>query len=551
MKKSTKRVGIWIRVSTSMQAQGDSPEIHEKRARMYAELKGWDVVEIYHLEGVSGKTVLNHPETRRMMNDIRRGHIDTLIVSKLARLTRKTKEHLEFGEFFSEHKADLISLDENFDTSTPSGRLFFTLLSAMSQWEREEIAERVASSVKVRAQLGKNIGGQAPFGYTFDGDTLILSPSEAPVRTRMYELYIEHKRKRTVARLLNEEGHRTRKGAKFSGTTITRLLEDPIGKGMRVTNYTTARTGKRELKPESEWVIQNVPALITEEEWNNVQAILKANSNPMTRPRNQKLKLFTGYLVCHCGGKMYAPSNNPKYTCNNCKHKIPMDDIEHIFRDQLQEFVLSDNILEKIIDNGEGEIAQKTNLKSSMLKEISELETKINSLIELHGKGQLPTEAFAKHHDEPYNRMQELEAHLLILEDEINTLELNKTNVKKIVIEAQDIYSNWDSMEKENKRTIIESIVDVITIFPDTIEITIKRLTPSFQTSDRWVTNPQGFIAAIKTKFAGKSMVNLALEIVTIWSSIGWRITSSTCRLYSGNSSKNNTPLCASEISPG
>ena len=62
-----KRVGIWIRVSTEDQAQGDSPKHHEQRARMYADLKEWDVVDVYHLEGVSGKNVGGHSETSRMI----------------------------------------------------------------------------------------------------------------------------------------------------------------------------------------------------------------------------------------------------------------------------------------------------------------------------------------------------------------------------------------------------------------------------------------------------------------------------------------------------
>ena len=52
-----KRVGIWIRVSTEDQVRGESPETHERRARLYAEAKGWNVVEVYRLEAVSGKTV--------------------------------------------------------------------------------------------------------------------------------------------------------------------------------------------------------------------------------------------------------------------------------------------------------------------------------------------------------------------------------------------------------------------------------------------------------------------------------------------------------------
>src|SRR5436305_14618338 len=61
-----KRVGLFIRVSTEDQARGESPEHHEARARMYAEAKGWTPVTVYDLAGVSGKSVMEHPEVKRM-----------------------------------------------------------------------------------------------------------------------------------------------------------------------------------------------------------------------------------------------------------------------------------------------------------------------------------------------------------------------------------------------------------------------------------------------------------------------------------------------------
>src|SRR5207244_3318792 len=96
----TKNVGIWIRVSTEDQAKGESPEHHLERARAYATAKGWTVKEVYDLAGVSGKSVMNHPEAKRMLSDIRKGHITGIIFSKLARLARNTKELLDFADIF-------------------------------------------------------------------------------------------------------------------------------------------------------------------------------------------------------------------------------------------------------------------------------------------------------------------------------------------------------------------------------------------------------------------------------------------------------------------
>ena len=81
--ESKKAVGIWIRVSTEDQAKGESPEHHEKRARLYAEAKGWDVKVVYHLDALSGKSVMNYPQTKQMLADIREKKITGLVFSNL------------------------------------------------------------------------------------------------------------------------------------------------------------------------------------------------------------------------------------------------------------------------------------------------------------------------------------------------------------------------------------------------------------------------------------------------------------------------------------
>lgn len=159
----------------------------------------------------------------------------------------------------------------------------------------------------------KSTGGIAPFGYCWQDGKLIVEKTESPIRKLIYELFIKHKRKKTVAKLLNDLGYKTRNGSLFSDTTIDRLIRDTTAKGIRIEN------GK-EIK---------VEAIVENELWERANKFL---GQKQTKP---PVHLFIGFAYCDCGGKMIVPSNGEKYVCLDCKKKIGIDDLEDIFASQL------------------------------------------------------------------------------------------------------------------------------------------------------------------------------------------------------------------------
>ena len=426
----SKRVGIWIRVSTEDQVRGESPETHERRARFYAEGKGWNVVELYRLDAVSGKTVKDTPEAKRMLADIRSGRITGLIFSKLARLARNTKELLEFSEIFREHDADLISLAESIDTSTPAGRLFYTMIAAMAQWEREEIAERVAASVPIRAKMGKSLGGQAPYGYQWRDHQLIIDPKEAPIRKLVHELFQEHRRKTTVARLLNGKGHRTRGGKPFSAPTIERLLRDPVAKGLRRANYSrlTTENGRKRLvlKPESEWVLHEVESVVSEDLWNECNVILDEQQKQGKRPTKKAVHLFAGLAQCECGGKMYVPSNTPKYVCFKCRNKIPLLDLEAVFHEQIRNFVFSDTEIAAHLEKADAALTEKAELLAVLERERKKLAADTDKLYELYQSGTIDKADFGEKHGPLRARRRQLDDEIPKIQAEIDVLKISQ-----------------------------------------------------------------------------------------------------------------------------
>lgn len=470
-----KQVGIWIRVSTEDQARGESPENHERRARAYAEARSWRVREVYHLEAVSGKSVMGHPEAERMLSHVKAGHITGLIFSKLARLARNTRELLDFADLFREYGADLISLQEAIDTTSPAGRLFYTMIAAMAQWEREEISERVAASVPIRAKLGKPLGGVAPFGYQWKNRELVPDPKEAPVRKLMYELFLEHRRKKTVARLLNERGFRTRKSAKFSDTTVDRLLRDPTAKGVRRANYTrsTGEGKKWEMKPESEWVLIPVEPVVSEEIWDRVNAILEEQTRTGKRPTKKVRHLFTGVVFCHCGQKMYVPSNSPKYICYSCRNKIPVEALEGVFAEQLKQFFFSPEDVAAYLSQADEVVKGKEEALEALEKEGRKVARQMEKVLQAYVGDELPMEAFGKEYRPLEERAKQIEEEIPRLQGEVDFLKIQYLSRDEILSGARDLYTRWPALEPQEKRQIVENVVEDIIIGKEEVAINL------------------------------------------------------------------------------
>ena len=480
-----KTVGIWIRVSTEDQAQGESPKHHEERAKMYAELQGLEVKETYNLAGVSGKTVINHPEAQRMLYDIKRGHIKNLIFSKIARLARNTRELLEIADYFKLHNADLISLEESFSTSSPAGKLFFTFISAIAEWERAEIVSRINASVKVRAKMGKRLGGKVPFGYDWDGHDLILNEKEASIRKLIFTLFLKEKRKKTVARILNERGYTTRNGNKFYDTNVKRWLKDPLSKGIRRSNFTYKEIvdGKEVVKnkPKEEWFIHKAPRIVSDEIWQKANDILDEQEKSRTKPLNRKVHIFTKYIFCECNSTMRVTSGNQFYRCSakGCSNKIEREQIENIFKEQLTDYVgLKERVQESIKSSDSFLNDKKRLLKTNEINK-EKLTKKIESLIQLHIDGQIPKEAFKEYHDKPYNELQLVEKEIIKLESEIKIIKIQQDSIDMVMENATSLYNNWDSFNRIEKRRLVEMITKKITIFKDDrISIKLFRLLP-------------------------------------------------------------------------
>ena len=483
-------VGVWIRVSTDDQARGESPHHHMERAKAYAGLKGYEIREFYDLAGVSGKTVKDHAEAQRMLQDIKRGHIKGLIFSKLARLARNTKELLDFAETFQKQGAALISIEESFDTSTPIGLLFYTVIAAMAQWEREEIGSRVRASVSIRAKLGKPISGVAPFGYEWKDRKLVQHPQRAPIRKLAYELFLKHRRKTTVARLLNQGGYRTRDGKQWYDTTVTRILTDTSARGVYYINRAKSLGNwKSEPKPESEWGTVQCEPLVSEQIWNEVNRILDEQKKNAVRPGRRPKQLFSSLLHCQCGRRMYVLSNTPKYFCEGCKKRVPCEDLETVFLAHLKGYFADAPRVEGFVRQAAENASAKTDLLATTGAEIAKVKEQMTKTHELYLAGAASVERFKELNAPLEERLHQLQSERTRLQAEIDVGRVDALTAQAVVEEALKLQDLWPTLDLERKRHIVQSIVESITVDVDAQRISI--IFTSLPSSEETTNNQQ------------------------------------------------------------
>jgi DNA invertase Pin-like site-specific DNA recombinase len=149
------RVAIYARVSTAN--NGQDPAMQTRELREYAERRGWTVAGEYVDIGISG-TKEKRPELDRLMADAHRRRFDAVVVWKFDRFARSVSHLLRALETFKAQGIEFVSFSEQLDTSTPAGKLVFTVLGAVAELERSLIVERVKAGLRNAKAKGRRLG---------------------------------------------------------------------------------------------------------------------------------------------------------------------------------------------------------------------------------------------------------------------------------------------------------------------------------------------------------------------------------------------------------
>ncbi len=237
--------------------------------------EGWVLLpDAYDDGGLSGGS-LERPALQRLLDHIRDGRVDQIIVYKIDRLTRSLADFAKIVDTLDAGGASFVSVTQSFNTATSMGRLTLNMLLSFAQFEREVTAERIRDKIAASKRKGLWMGGAVPIGYDPDGRTLKINAAEAGTIRTLYDLYEQHGTIRAVAEEAMRLDLRTRRretstgkvsgGGSFGRGHIYQILTNPLYAG-RIRHRKAIHDGQH-------------PALIDPDRWGRIQTQLQEGAS--------------------------------------------------------------------------------------------------------------------------------------------------------------------------------------------------------------------------------------------------------------------------------
>ncbi len=194
---------------SSLDAQRESSESYINSQKH----EGWvPLPDRYDDGGFTGANV-ERPALQKLLNDIKEGRINCVVVYKVDRLSRSLLDFTQMLEFFDKNNVTFVSITQHFNTTTSMGRLTLNILLSFAQFEREIISERTKDKLSAIRKKGQWLGGRPAIGYEVEKGTkrLIVNPNEAAIIKEIFNLYLQNGNSlSTVVTILNERGYLSR-----------------------------------------------------------------------------------------------------------------------------------------------------------------------------------------------------------------------------------------------------------------------------------------------------------------------------------------------------
>ena len=310
------RALIYARVSTEDQVEKYGLPSQLSACREYAATHNYEIVQEISDEGISG-VILDRAGLNRVREMAREKSIDVIVMLDADRLSRELA-HLLILRKELDALCRLEFVAGNFEDS-PNGRMFFGIRGVIAQYERELTRERTMRGKRERAKSGKRVGGRTPLGYIDEAGSLIVQEDSAAVARQIFGWYDAGLSLLEITRRLRASGVPTRSGKPWWYTAVRAILANEVYAGV-------AHWG-------ADRIVIPVPALVTREQWERVQARLADNPTPQVG-RPSSAYLLRGLIHCFCGRRMYGEmckigGGGTKqyhfYRCRARNQRVPFD----------------------------------------------------------------------------------------------------------------------------------------------------------------------------------------------------------------------------------
>jgi site-specific DNA recombinase len=307
------RCAIYTRKSSEegLEMEFNSLDAQREAALAYVESQkheGWLLVpDRYDDGGFSGGT-LERPALQRLLRDVESGVIDVIVVYKVDRLSRSLTDFARIVELFERHTVSFVSVTQQFNTTSPMGRLTLNILLSFAQFEREVIGERIRDKFAASRRKGMWMGGVPPLGYDVIDRKLVVNEKEAELVRLIFTRFLRLGSATKLAQELRRAGHTTkswttqdgkhRPGKPMDKGSIYKILNNRVYLGEAV-HKGTPHPGEH-------------AAIIDRDTWEKVHTILAENAVVRANgARAQTPSLLRG-LIFAPGGHAMTPSHSRK-----------------------------------------------------------------------------------------------------------------------------------------------------------------------------------------------------------------------------------------------
>ena len=486
-----KNAGIYVRVSTERQVQeGYSISAQKENLTKFAESHDFKVYDIYADEGISGKDIEGRPSVKRLIQDIKVGKIDVVLLQRFDRLTRSISDTQEFIDLFKEYDVDAWSISDGgmVDITSSNGRFMALLKGLFGQHERELTAERIKDAFSRKAREGYTLCcGCTPYGYRREkgNKVIIIKQDEAKVVRRIFKMYVEGISLTAIAKTLTAEGVPTKRAGQtinikkdgkivdtktfvgvWSSKLIRLMLSNPvyIGKVRYGIGRKDYYIGDGHHKP-----------IISEKMWNKVQDKIGRIETKVHTNRPKDDVYFCGTLICGVCGKKLTTSRTigrlrkdgtrnlfNAYRCVNQEKQIcTARYVSHIKAEEAFIEYLENNIAE--FDSIEDVVIEEEDADLEEINDIKRLLTikraKQKEVMNLFMAEKIDYNQFKYMSEELDNIIQANETRLSRLEqDYTKKPDINKAEISRYIVD------HWKLLTDKEKLNFLNEFIESITI---------------------------------------------------------------------------------------